>query len=89
MTDWRSEVQRRDTLQDTDEISVMVANLPYHRREELRWWLIERKHMDGLTRKEADEFAAFREELAGAAPWISAGDRKIALRVIRAFMERR
>lgn len=87
--DWRHELQRRDTLQTDDDIAATVANLPYDRREELRQWLAEKQRTDGLTREEAGEMAKFRDELAGAAPWIRAGDRTIALRVIRAFMDRR
>lgn len=88
MTDWRSEEQRRDTLQTHDEIAVMVAHLPYRHREALRAWLLEKQQEDALDLNEAASLEQFRRELNGAAPWIREANRPLAIRIIRAFTER-
>lgn len=87
--DWRSDLQRRDTLQTHDEIMVMASGLPYSKREELRAWLAEQAHIGQLPRCEAQEAEAFKREVCGHLTWVRKQDREQLLRIIRTFVERR
>ena len=81
-------MQRRDTLQQTDDITAMVAQLPYKHREDLRSWIATKQREDALNPSEAASLEQFRKELHGAAPWVRADDRRIVAKIIRAFSER-
>lgn len=87
--DWRSDLQRRDTLQTRDDISVMSSILPYAKREEMRAWLTEQMHVSALPPSEAREIEEFKREVCGHLPWVRKEDRDHVLRIVRTFVERR
>lgn len=87
--DWRSELQRRETLQSRDDITVMVSALPYNKREALRAWLVEQTYTGALLPGEAQEIEQFKREVCGHLPWVRKQDRETVLRIVRTFVERR
>ena len=84
---WRQELARRDSLGAPDELTEMVAALPWAQREELRAWLLQ--HMTPPGVEDATGREAARREIDAAMPWIRTEALPYLVRMARALAERR